>query len=163
MKINESGKSSTPATIIKAGLIAGTLDILSALSYYYIKTGKNPVNVLKYITTQVFGKTFFTDENAMAAMGLLIHYFIAFVWTIIFFLIYPRIKFLFKNSIVTGLIYGIFIWLIMNLVIVPLGALPKAPFKLSPAIINMLILMIAVGTPISLIIGKYYREKSSIN
>lgn len=159
MRTNESGTLSKTATIVKAGLIAGTLDILSAFFYYYIKTQKNPVNILKYITTQVFGKTFFTNESAKAAMGLLIHYVIAFIWTIIFFIIYPHIKFFFKSRILTGLVYGIIIWVIMNLVIVPLGTLPKAPFNLSSAIINMLILIIAVGTPISIIVSKYYRDK----
>ncbi len=46
--------------IIKAGLMAGTLDILSAFIYYFIKTGdKNVFIVLKSIASGLFGKEAF--------------------------------------------------------------------------------------------------------
>lgn len=152
-------RASATATIIKAGLLAGTLDICSALLYYYFKTGKNPVNVLKYVASAVFGKSALSGGTTIALAGLLIHFVIAFTWTIIFFLLYPRISSFLKNSIVTGLLYGIFVWLVMNLVIVPMGSSPKAPFKLSSAIINMVILIYAIGLPIAIIVANYYKNE----
>ena len=150
---------SARTTIIKAWLIAGTLDILSALLYYYIKTGKNPANVLRYVASAVFGKAALSGGTTMAAAGLLLHYIIAFIWTIFFFLICPWIISVLKSTIVTGVVYGIFIWLVMNLVVVPMGASPKAPFNILNAIINMAILMYAIGLPVSIIVSRYFREK----
>ena len=160
MKINVPITSvSARTTIIKAWLLAGTLDILSALLYYYIKTGKDPANVLRYVASAVFGKTAFSGGTSMAAAGLLLHYIIALCWTIFFFLICPWIISVLKSTIVTGLVYGIFVWLVMNLAVVPMGASPKAPFNILNAIINTVILMFAVGLPISIIVNRYYREK----
>ena len=128
--------------------------------YYYIKTRKNPANVLRYLASAVFGKAALSGGTTMAAAGLLLHYIIALCWTIFFFLISPWIISVLKSTIVTGLVYGIFIWLVMNLAVVPMGASTKAPFNILNAIINMVILMYAIGWPISIIINRYYREKN---
>lgn len=65
--------------IIKAGLIVGTLDILSAFIYYFIKTGqKNVFNVLKYIASGIFGKETSSGGSSMIIAGLVLHYIIAF-------------------------------------------------------------------------------------
>jgi uncharacterized membrane protein YwaF len=42
--------------ILKAGLIDGPLDIFSAFFYYFVKTGKSVLNVLKQVASGLFGK-----------------------------------------------------------------------------------------------------------
>jgi hypothetical protein len=158
----QQGNVSASTKILKAGAIAGTLDILSACTYYYIKSGKNPVNILPYVASGIFGKSAFSGGTEMIVAGLLFHYLIAFSWTLIFFFIYPYISSFFKTPIITGLIYGIVIWLIMNLLIVPFSGTPKSSFKIVNAIINMVILMYAIGLPISLIVSNYYKRKLSL-
>ena len=74
--------------IIKAGLIAGSLDIIAAFLNFYFKTGKNPTIVLKYTASAIFGKDAVTGGNGMALTGLLLHYIIAFIFTIFFSLTY---------------------------------------------------------------------------
>ena len=145
--------------IIKTGLVAGSLDIIFALAQYYLKTGKNPIVLLKYIASAVLGKEAFTGGYPMVVTGLLFHFLIAFAWTIFFFLLYPRIPLLAKNKIITGLLYGVFIWLVMNLVVVPLTKIPPSSFNAVKAIIGMLILMIAVGLPISLLARRYFLKR----
>jgi len=160
MKINMPIKTvSARATIIKAWLIAGTLDILSAITHYSLKTGKNPFKVLSFVAGGIFGKESFTGGAAMAVAGLFFHYLIAFIWTIFFFLIYPRINSLIKSTVVVGLLYGIFVWAFMNFIVVPMSALPPSKFNISNAVIAMLIIMFAVGLPISIIVSKFYRQK----
>src|SRR5687767_13902987 len=95
------------STIIKATLIAGTLDISVALLQYYIITGKNPTVVLNYIASAIFGKTAYTEGNAMAAVGLLFHFAIAGIWATLFFFMYPIINKIIKNIIIAGILYGI--------------------------------------------------------
>lgn len=151
---------SARTAIIKAWLIAGTLDILSAFTQYYIKTGKNPLKVLSFVAGGIYGKPAFTGGMGIAITGLLLHYFIALCWTLFFFLMYPQIHKVIKSTILAGLFYGIFVWSVMNFVVVKLSALPGAPFNIRNASIAMLIIMFAIGLPISIIIGKYYREKN---
>ena len=94
----------------------------------------------------------------MAAWGLLFHYIIAFLFTLFFFWIYPLLNLGKWNKVVTGLVYGIFVWLVMNLVVVRIAMGPH-PIVLKNAAIAMGILMLCIGLPISLIIGGYYRNK----
>jgi len=146
-------------TIIKAGLLTGSLDIAAALLQFYLRTGKSPVVVLNFIASGVFGKTAFTGEMGMAFWGLLFHFIIVFVWTMIFFLLYPKIALLAKNKIINGILFGFIIWSVMTRIILPISNTPKIPFDLIQAVIGILILMLAVGIPNSFLINKYYSQK----
>lgn len=145
--------------VIKAFLLAGTIDIVIALTKFYFETGKNPVAVLNFIASGVFGKEAFGEGLLMAVLGLLFHYVITLGWTLLFYKLYPVIPFMRKNLIVTGLLYGLFVWLMMNNVVVPLSNTPPLPLSLMNAIVGSVIIMLAVGLPISLIIGKHYSGK----
>jgi hypothetical protein len=145
--------------ILFAWLTAGSLDILTAFVHYYLKTGKNPVGVLNYVASGVFGTPAFTGGTAMAVWGLVFHYIVAFCFTLFFFLIYPYWKFLSINKILTAIGYGLFTWTIMNLVVLPMSNVPPPVFHLSNALIAATILIFMIGLPVTLIIGKYYSGK----
>ena len=147
------------STILQAGFVAGTLDIAAACTQYYINTGKGPGNVLRYVASGVFGNKAFTGGVPMAAWGLVFHYIIAIGLTIFFFWLFPKVKWLSKNIIVTGLLYGIFAWAVTVLIIVPLSNTPpRAAFDFRKAAIAILILMFCIGIPISVIISRYYSK-----
>lgn len=148
--------------ILKAGLLAGTLDILSAFTYYFIKTGKNPLNVLSFVSKTALGETSFASITVQQFTGLLVHYCIAFGWTILFFLLYPRIKWLQLNKFVTAVLYGAFVWTMMNMLILPLWNNKPFVFKPEGSTINCVILMFAVGMPLSFIASKYYSKKQNL-
>ena len=143
-------------TVLLSGLLVGTLDITAALVQFYIKTGKDPLIVLKYIASAVFGKDAYAGGNKMAIYGLLFHFAIALTWTIFFFLIYPMLKLQSLNRILTGVLYGVFIWLIMNRVVVPISKASVSPFNLNQAMIAALILIAAIGLPLSFIAYRFY-------
>lgn len=145
-------------TVLQAFLLAGTLDISVALTYYSLRTGNAPVRVLRYIASGVFGEAALSGGAGMAALGLLLHYLIALIWTLVFYKLYPLLPWSGKGRAVTGLAYGVVIWLVMNLVVVPLSNTPKAPFNPVQAVIGACILMFAVGLPISLIVGGRYKR-----
>jgi len=150
---------SATATITKAGLLAGTLDILCAFAQFYIRTGKNPPAVLKFIASGVFGKAALAGGTEMALLGLLFHFIIAFTWTIIFFYFYPQISHVSKSKIIAGLLYGVFIYMVMTRIVLPLSNTPTIPFNAWQAVIGIVILMFAVGLPISFQISKHYSTK----
>jgi hypothetical protein len=146
--------------IVKSGLLVGTLDILSAFIYYVIQSGKKDVFiVLKYVASGLFGKEAFSGGNAMALAGLLLHYSIAFVFTLFLFWLFPRIKVLSKNKMITGIVYGVFIWMVMNLFVVPFSNIGKRPFDAVNAIINMLILIVCIGIPLSIRANNFYTKR----
>lgn len=158
---NPNGKPqhSIVSTIIKAWALAGTLDILSAFTYYYIKTRKNPLNILNYVSKVALGETTFASNRLQQASGLLVHFAIAFGWTLLFFMLYPRLGFLRLNKFVTAVVYGIFIWAIMNVVILPMWTHKHFVYKGETTIVNCLILIVAIGLPLSYIAQRHYSKK----
>lgn len=142
-------------TIILAALLVGSLDIIAALVNYYIKTGKNPEIVLKYIASAVVGKEAFTGGLVMSALGLGIHFLIALTWTIIFF----AIKLVSASPVITGIVYGIFIWAIMALVVLPMTKVSGATINTSDALTGAVILVVAIGLPLSFIANRYYKRR----
>ncbi|HMU11014.1 MAG TPA: hypothetical protein PKC54_13475 [Ferruginibacter sp.] len=150
---------STPVLIFRAGLLAGVLDILSAFLYYYVKSGKNPLNILNYISKVALGENGFPGSGLQQVSGLLVHFIIAFGWTILFFILYPRLKWLQVNKFFTAIIYGSFVWAMMNVLILPLWNNKVFEFKGETTIVNWLILIIAIGMPLSFIASRNYHQK----
>ena len=155
-KLNER---SALKAILLATLIAGTLDILAAIVSYTIKGGKEPVKIFYFIASGVFGKDMaYGSGSGMAVAGLLFHYMIALLFAIFLFFVYPSLKSFLKNKIVIGLLYGIFVWLVMNKIVLPLSNSPALPFNVKGAVIGALILMFCIGLPLALIIDKFYSK-----
>ena len=159
----------TPAqSILKAWLLAGALDILAAFIYYYIKTGKDPLTVLVFISKIVLGntgiaKSITDNEMPMKAGGLIFHFCIALIWTLFFFWLLPAIKLLRINKILSGLVYGIFIWVMMNCVAMPIYRGIGYKFTtVEQLIVGMVVLMLAVGLPISVILNNNLSKRNAV-
>ena len=150
------------AKILQAGLIAGTLDILSAFIYYFIKSGKtNFLIIFKFIASAIFGKEATAGGRRMILYRLrhalcdriCIHFF--------FFWLYPKVNVMSKNRLVTAIAYGLFVWALMNLVVVPLSRIAHRPFDYVNAMINMGILIICIGLPLSFMANAYFKKGRS--
>lgn len=143
--------------ILLAGLVAGVLDGLAAVISTYIASGKGPEVVWKFVASGVFGsKTAFAGGTEMVMAGLIFHMIIAMIWAVIFYFIYPVIKKAGLNKIIVGILYGIFVWIGMNLIVVPLSNTPSIPQTVTGMLKGAAILMVCIGLPISLIIGSYF-------
>ncbi len=156
-------KKNSLRVILLAGLFVGTLDILSAFVDYFITTGKNPLLVLKYVASGAFGESAFTGGPGIILLGLLFHYLFALFFTFLFFWLYSRINFLSKNKIITGIVYGLFVWMVMNLIVVQLCRAPHAPIKDMKAekiLKSAIILIVMIGLPLSFIANKYFSNHS---
>jgi len=153
--------SSPGSAILKAWLIAGTMDILSAFIKYLIEGKTQVETILKYIASGILGKKAFAGGPGTAVLGLLLHYLIAFIFTITLFWLYGKMKLARFSPVLTGFLYGIFVWLVMNLAVVPNSKVPRAtgPFNWTQALIGALILVACIGIPVSLIARKYYLYK----
>ena len=142
-------------TILLSGLLVATLDG-SAAVIQTIAYGRNPVGLFNYIASAIYGQDAFAGGLRYTFYGLLFHYCITFSWTLFFFWIYPKMKFLSRNRMLTGIGYGLFIWLIMNRVVVPMSNVSVFPFRIASAIIGATILIVAIGVPLSFIAFKFY-------
>jgi uncharacterized membrane protein YagU involved in acid resistance len=156
--MHSTGLAKAVKTILAAWTVAGTMDITSALIYAPLKYNITRTELLQYIASGVFGEKAFTGGTAMAIWGLAFHYCIAFFWTIIFFFIYPKIMMQWRNRIVTGILYGIFVWLVMNLIVLPLSNVHRPQFNFIQAVIGAVFLMCCIGIPNAIIVGRYYSK-----
>ena len=158
----------TQQTIIKGTLIAGTLDILSALVFSAIPGGDtsnfaekfDPAKVLRGVAMGPFGDGMATGGAGAAAVGLLTHYTLMVVMVTIFVLAAKRIDFLTRQPIVSGVVYGLIIYLFMYWVVL-VNRFPGAevrlgtPWGVGNALFSHLLL---VGIPIALVTANAFRR-----
>jgi uncharacterized membrane protein YagU involved in acid resistance len=114
---------------------------------------------LQGIAGGAFGKKAFEGGTAMALCGLGFHFLIAFSFTIFYFIVSRCIPFLQRQKILSGLLYGIFVWMVMNLAVLPLLNIAPIPQKWDGILRGAGILILCIGLPISLIIGRYYSRE----
>src|SRR5687768_17144700 len=139
MNMNQTSATVVPAAgrlkpILIIGLIAGTLDIITAL----ILAKGSFLRMGQFIASGAIGRDIaFEGGIWTSVLGYFFHYFIATTWATLFFLLYPKVKLLQKNKIVVGLLYGVVVWIIMNRVVLPLSQIPQRPFNLNQALIGM--------------------------
>jgi hypothetical protein len=101
-----------------ATAIAGTLDILSAF-FYALLEGHGPFVVLLGIASAVWPGA--RHGGAVGAIaGLLLHFFIMLIMASIYALAAPRIGWTRRRPLSAGVLYGLSLWAVMNLVVLPL-------------------------------------------
>lgn len=144
--------------IIKASLVTGSLDMLFAFANAWWSAGVTPERVLQFIACGLLGKSAFQSLPAIAFLGLTIHYFIAFCWTVLFFLVYSKFKNIIRSKFLQAVLYGLFIWMVMNLLILPVTRTPQQTFYWPDALKGAAILIIAVGLPLVCFAQKYNKE-----
>lgn len=148
------GPSLSPAKAILYGtLVVGTLDILDALIYFGLRHDVPPIRIFHSIAAGLLGRDAARAGGlATAFLGGFLHYFIAFSIVTTFVIAGRKFPFLVRRPWLTGPIYGVLVYLFMNLVVLPLSALHSTP-DLSPSVglLNgVLIHIFGIGVPSAL-------------
>lgn len=155
-------RPSSVRTILFAGFAAGFLDILAAfLLYCWIRETSTPMQMLQYIASGVLGESAFSGAWATALAGFGFHFLIATSFALVYFRAYPFIPFLKEQKVAAGLIYGILVWAVMNLLVLPLVFRNIPNFKPEAVLLGAGVLMLCVGLPVSLIIHRHYQQKNA--
>lgn len=141
-------------TIVKAWLLVGTLDIVAACIQFFLKTNKNPIAVLRFVASGYFGKEAFTGGDNMIIYGLLLHFLVALLFTLFFFLVAHYFPAMLKHKIITGICYGIFMQLVMLFLVLPFSNVPTVSHSFLSIIIAISILVVCIGIPLAFIAGK---------
>ena len=131
-------------------LTVGILDILDAIVFFGLR-GAPPIRILQSIAAGVLGRASFAGGWSTAALGLALHFFIAFVIVVVFLAASRLLPVLTRHAVAAGLIYGIAAYLVMTFVVVPASAAGGGGAPAWPVAINgVLIHMFGVGLPASL-------------
>jgi hypothetical protein len=139
----------TGRTILRATLVAGTLDILSALLYAALE-GRQPAVILIGIASAVWPDARHGSIALGMAAGLALHFAIMLAMAAAFVLASRKLALLGRQPLIAGPIYGVLLWALMNLVVLPLRWPALFPHITPLALTEQLFSHIAlVGLPIA--------------
>ena len=137
--------------ILYGTLVVGVLDALDAVVFFGLR-GVRPIRIFQSIAAGVLGRAAFQGGLATAVLGACLHFFIAFVVVLTFYLASRRAPLLTRHAVVSGLLYGLVVYLVMNLVVVPLSAASAAPPSVPVLVNGLLIHAFGVGLPTALFV-----------
>jgi uncharacterized membrane protein YagU involved in acid resistance len=135
--------------ILWGGTVAGILDITDAfvVSGFY---GVSPARVLQAIASGLLGRASFTGGVSTAALGLGLHFFIAFTAAAVYVLASLKLPVLIRRPLVCGAIYGVIVWLMMREVVLPLSLFNQGRLTLIGLLNGLFAHIVCVGFPIAL-------------
>ena len=152
-------KSSALRIIFAAGLIAGVLDIGYVLVVYGLWRGANSVKILQGIAAALIGREAAANGGfATAALGLGVHFAVALSVTAVFYALSRKISFLVEQPLIAGPLFGIAVWLVMQLVVLPLTATPPKSFPPPQWWVVFIAHVVCVGLPIALVVRRMERR-----
>jgi hypothetical protein len=137
-------------SFVASALLAGALDITYAICFSYLRSGTLPTRVLQSVASGALGRDAYSGGTATAALGLALHFLIAFIITAVFFTAAARSRALIRHPVVTGALYGIGVYLVMNFIVIPLSRIGPRPLPATIVIVTgVLVHMFFIGTPIA--------------
>ena len=139
--------------IVTAGVVVGILDISSAVVIWW-QRGVALQHGLQGIAAGLLGTKSYEGGMATAALGLVLHFFIAFVVVSIFYLASRKVPFLTKQPLVSGVFYGIGVYLVMYWIVLPaaFSTFRHRPFN---ELLALAIHSCLIGLPTAFIVRRY--------
>jgi hypothetical protein len=135
------------------GLIVGAMDITSAIIIAILR-GSTVTRLMQFIASGLLGPSAFQGGAATVALGLGLHFLIAFSLVAMFYAASQSVAFLRRQAVVSGLVYGLIVFGVMNLIVLPLSA-AKPRHSLSGDLIQIGIHMCVIGLPTALLVRRF--------
>ena len=132
--------------IIYATLVVGVLDATDGVVFLGLH-GRNPIQVLQYIASSLLGTRSFSGGLASAGLGLVLHFAVSLVVATIYILASRRVAVLRTQWVLMGLLFGAAVWVVMNLVVLPLTAVAPNPITTAALINGIIGHALFVGLP----------------
>jgi len=147
--------ASAVVSVVRVGLIAGTLDITENIAFNAFRH-ITPVMIFQFIASGLTGAWAFHAEIASVALGVAIHYTIALFWTALYYAASRWIVILIRRPVVCGLLYGAVVYLIMNFVVLPMTRVPQAhaAMTLASRVSGVLALLLCIGLTVGLLTAR---------
>jgi uncharacterized membrane protein YagU involved in acid resistance len=145
--------------ILVGGLIAGALDITYACVFSYLRSGRSPLIILQSVASGALGRSAYLGGVKIAALGLVFHFLIALIAAAVYFYASRVLKFMVTYAVISGLLYGLAVYVFMNCVVLRVSAFHATTwpwdYPKSVLIGGLLIHMLGIGLPIALAVRRY--------
>lgn len=139
--------------IALAGTTVGVIDGIAAVTSSALR-GVSLDRVFQYISSGILGNSSYQGGAATVALGVLLHFVVAFGASTAYILAATKISILNRLPFIFGPIYGIFVYFFMGEVVSELSNVAKLSRTLSGTMTGILIHIFCVGLPIALISSK---------
>jgi len=111
-----------------SGLITGMLHFIVQIGIVFGLILKTPIiSSLQYVASGAMGDTAFTGGLATALLGLVLDFIMTTIMAGVFILSVDRIPLLRRHVIPGSILYGFGVFIVMNLIVLPLSAAPALP------------------------------------
>ena len=149
MSFRSSVASNAARAVLVGGLIAGTLD--AAAAFYLYGWG-----MPRGIASGLLGRGALHGGAGIWALGLALHYFIACLAALTYYLASRKLPFLRESPVICGMFFGIAVFLFMNLIVRPMCAFhATGPIPQDAMRMGLVIHMLLIGLPIALSVRRY--------
>jgi hypothetical protein len=130
--------------ILVGGGVAGTLDLIAAIV-------ANGFNAPRVIAAGLLGPQVIRSSRASVwILGVVLHFFIAFSAAAVYSIASQKLGGLQEYFLVSGLFFGIAVFLVMYLVVMPLSVLHyKGPYTQATLLQAVTVHMLLIGLPIA--------------
>lgn len=135
--------------ILWGGILCGTIDGAAAMLFFTVQ-GVLAIRVWQSVASAVLGQTAFQHGWRSAALGVLLHYVVAFAAATVFCSVISYFPQLLARPVIAGTIYGLLVFVVMNFLVVPLSRRVRRLTTAVGTSVQMLIHVFCVGLPISL-------------
>jgi hypothetical protein len=146
--------TNTMRAVLFGGLACAILDGAAA-TITFARMGLSFTRLWQGVASGLLGRASFQHGAASAALGLFFHVLIAMVAALVFNLAIRYLPALLEHFLLSGALYGVLVFFFMNLVVIPLSAIPKRPFSLSGAMVPIIVHIFCVGLPISIAASRF--------
>lgn len=138
--------------VTAGGLIAGTLDLTQAFLLFGVRVPFGIAAGLLGLPAARAGGV------GTYVLGILLHFFIAFSVTAIYYGASRKLRFLTEHPVVCGLFYGMAVELVMSYVVLPLSALhATGPYPLHDVLLGLGVHAVVIGLPVSFSVRRFAR------
>lgn len=141
--------------IVAGGLLVAVLDAADALVAYKLAFGMSPIAIYQFVASGLLGQGAFAGGVGTALVGVAVHLLVAFSAATVFVLASERLPALRRDAVGWGVAFGLVVFGVMNLVVIPLSKIPASAPTL-PLLINGVVgHALLVGLPIALAARHY--------
>ena len=153
MTVDPNGVRTAPnhpfAALVRGGLVVGALDIAYAIIFSAFR-GFGPIRILQSVAAGLLGRSSFQGGLPAAALGLALHFGIAFTIVIVYWYASRFLPILVEHPVICGAVYGLGVYFFMNYVVIPLSAANRPRFFLLLFVCNLLVHAFLIGVPAAL-------------
>jgi hypothetical protein len=141
------------------GLISGFLHLVVQQGIVFGLILKTPIiSALQYVASGIMGESAFAGGLTTALFGLVLDFIMITIMAGVFILSVDRIPLLRRNVMVGSILYGFGIFIVMNIIVLPLSAAPALPAPPLWLLIELVLQhILLIGLPLGILVQRNTR------